>query len=297
MHDHELLISPAHPLTRPALAALALALLWIGESLAPMFLGRTRRAAHAIRNLALAALNASLLALVFAGATLGVSEWAKDSGVGLLRLVELPFWLHAGLALILLDLWQYLWHRLNHAVPALWRLHAVHHGDPDLDASSGVRFHVGEIALSGAARLAVLPALGATIEHLALYEFIVTPIVLFHHGNIRVPGRLDRLLRGMIVTPRMHWVHHSSFRPETDSNFASGLSLWDRLFGTFRLRDDPRTINLGLEGFDGRRSRTLIGMLASPFHSPTTPTAPPALASDAPAAPPLPSAPTPHRPD
>jgi len=293
--DLESPISPAHPLARPALAALALALLWIGESLAPMFLGRARRAAHAIRNLALAALNASILALVFAGATLGVSQWAKDSGVGLLRLIDLSPWLHTILALVLLDLWQYLWHRLNHAVPALWRFHAVHHSDPDLDASSGVRFHLGEIALSGAIRLAVLPALGATIEHLALYEFIVTPIVLFHHGNIRVPGRLDRLLRGLIVTPRMHWVHHSRLQPETDSNFSSGLSLWDRLFGTFRLRDDPGAITLGLDGFDDRRSRTLIGMLTSPFHS--TPTAPTAPTPGAPATPPFPSAPAPPDPD
>lgn len=257
-----------HPLTRPIVAAAVLAVLWIAEGVAPMFLGRAGRAGHAARHVALAAVNAAVLALVFAGATLGVSEWGAARGVGLLRLVALPPWAHAALALVLIDLWQYLWHRLNHRVPLLWRFHAVHHGDAEMDASSGLRFHTGEIALSGLARLAVLPVIGASVGHVALYELIVTPIVLFHHSNLRVPARLDRVLRVLIVTPWMHWVHHSRWQPETDSNYASGLSVWDRLFGTFRLRDDPRTISLGLDGYDGERSRTLAGMFLSPARKP-----------------------------
>jgi sterol desaturase/sphingolipid hydroxylase (fatty acid hydroxylase superfamily) len=253
-----------HPLTRPIVAAAVLAILWIAEGSLPMFLGRTRRAGHAARHLALAAINAGVLALFFAGATLAVSEWAAARGFGVLRVVALPAWAHWLLALVLIDLWQYFWHRLNHRVPILWRFHSVHHSDAELDASSGVRFHTGEIVLSGLARLAVLPALGATIEHVALYELIVTPIVLFHHSNIRVPQPLDRVLRLIIVTPWMHWVHHSRWQPETDSNYSSGLSVWDRVFGTFRLRDDPRAIRLGLDGYDGERSGTLTGMLVSP---------------------------------
>ncbi|MGD9791216.1 MAG: sterol desaturase family protein [Phycisphaerales bacterium] len=253
-----------HPLTRPIVAAAVLAALWIAEAIVPMFLGRTHRAGHAARHLALAAINAGVLALLFAGATLAVSAWAEARGLGLLRIIALPAWAHGVLALVLIDLWQYLWHRLNHRVPILWRFHAVHHSDAELDASSGVRFHTGEIVLSGLARLAVLPAIGATVEHVALYELIVTPIVLFHHSNLRVPARLDRVLRLVIVTPWMHWVHHSRLQPETDSNYSSGLSVWDRLFRTFRLRDDPRTISLGLDGHDGERSRTLAGMLFSP---------------------------------
>ncbi len=251
-------------LTRPLLAAGVLALLWIGEATVPMIVGRRRRIAHAARNFTLAALNAIVLAVVFAGAMLAASEWARREHVGLLRIVALPAWAHWTFALVLIDLWQYLWHRLNHRVPLLWSFHAVHHGDAEMDASSGVRFHVGEVAFSGLARLAVLPAIGATVEHLALYELIVTPIVLFHHSNVRVPARLDRALRLVIVTPWMHWVHHSRWHPETDSNFSSGLSIWDRLFGTVRLRDDPRTIHLGLDGYDGKRSGTLAGMVFSP---------------------------------
>lgn len=251
-------------ITRPAVAAGVLALLWIGEAVAPMVAGRTGRAAHAARNLTLGVLNAVVLAVVFAGAMLAVGEWAQRESLGLLRIVTLPAWVHWTLALVLIDAWQYAWHVLNHKLPLLWRFHAVHHSDAQMDASSGVRFHIGEVALSGLARLAILPTIGATVEHLALYELIVTPIVLFHHSNLRVPARLDRVLRLLIVTPGMHWVHHSRWRPETDSNFASGLSLWDRLFRTFRLRDDPAAINLGLDGYDGPRSSTLTGMLASP---------------------------------
>ena len=244
--------------------AAVLAVLWLIEGLAPMYAGRTHRLAHAVRHVTLAAINAAVLALVFAGVLLTASEWARSHDLGLLRRVALPAWAQALAALILIDLWQYLWHRLNHRVPLLWRFHSVHHSDAELDASSGVRFHTGEIALSALARAALIPVLGITIEHLALYELIVTPIVLFHHSNIRLPARADRVLRAIIVTPWMHWVHHSRWQPETDSNFASGLSIWDRLFGTFRLRDDPHTIRLGLDGFDGPRSATLTGMLASP---------------------------------
>lgn len=249
---------------RPTLAAAVLAVLWLIEGLVPMFAGRTHRLAHAVRHVALAAINAAVLVLVFAVLLLAASEWARSHNLGLLRLVALPAWAHTLAALVLIDLWQYLWHRLNHRVPLLWRFHSVHHSDAELDASSGVRFHTGEIALSALARAALIPALGVTIEHMALYELIVTPLVLFHHSNIRVPRHLDRLLRGIIVTPWMHWVHHSRWQPETDSNFASGLSIWDRLFGTFRLRDDPRTVHLGLDGFDTPRSSTLTGILASP---------------------------------
>lgn len=251
--------------SRPLIAAAVLALLWISESFAPMFFGRTRRVAHAARHIALAGINAAVLAVFFAGLLLAASEWARSLGLGLLRLVALHAWVHALVALLLIDMWQYLWHRLNHRVPLLWRFHSVHHSDAELDASSGVRFHTGEIALSALARAALIPLAGITIEHLVLYELIVTPIVLFHHSNIRIPRRLDRVLRIFIVTPWMHWVHHSRWRPETDSNFASGLSVWDRLFRTFRLRDDPRTIDMGLDGFDGPRSTTLSGVLLSPI--------------------------------
>src|SRR6187455_2343821 len=141
---------------RPLLGAAMLALLWSIESVAPMFAGRRRRLSHNVANLALGGINA-LIASGFAFAVLGVTEWARDRSFGLLNLAPLPVWLRWMGAIVLFDCWQYWWHRFNHRVPLLWRFHAVHHSDAEMDASSGVRFHTGEIVLSFLARLAVLP--------------------------------------------------------------------------------------------------------------------------------------------
>ncbi len=245
-------------------AAAVLALLWTAEAVAPMFSGRARRTSHIASNLGLAAVNAAV-AHGFAFAILVATESARAHGFGLLHWPALPVWAQWVLALILVDCWQYWWHRMNHTVPLLWRFHAIHHSDAELDASSGVRFHTVEIALSLLARLAVLPLLGVTVPQLVLYEAISLPVILFHHSNIRLGRRADSALRWLIVTPWMHWVHHSRWQPETDSNYSSLLSVWDRLFGSFRLRDKPQTINLGLDGWEERDWRTLPGMLAAPF--------------------------------
>jgi sterol desaturase/sphingolipid hydroxylase (fatty acid hydroxylase superfamily) len=169
------------------------------------------------------------------------------------------------LAILLFDCWQYWWHRINHRVPFLWRFHAVHHADAAMDATSGVRFHTLEIALSFAVRLLVLPLIGVTVPQLLLYEAMTLPIILFHHSNIRLPYRVDLALRWLIVTPWMHWVHHSRWQPETDSNYSSFLSVWDRIFGSFRLRERPQEIVQGLDGWEEREWRSLPGMLLAPF--------------------------------
>jgi len=248
-------------------AAAALAALWIAESVAPLFLGRNRRGSHLVANLGLAAINAALVATSVT-LILQVTEAAFTHHFGLLNLAPLPSWLHWTVAILLLDGWQYAFHRVTHAVPLLWRLHAVHHSDAELDVSTGVRFHVGEIALASVARLAVLPLLGVTLPELLLYETLVLPVVLFHHANVRLSERADRRLRWLIVTPRMHIVHHSTWQPETDSNFSAVLSIWDRLFGTFRLRERPEEIRLGLDGWSETQWRRLPGMLAAPFTRP-----------------------------
>lgn len=250
--------------SRAGIAAFALAVLWTVESVAPMFPGRRRRWSHGFANLALAAVN-GVVAYLFAAAVLDVTEWSRTSQVGLLHRRALPGWLHGLLAMLLFDAWQYWWHRLNHRVGFLWRFHAVHHADAELDVTSGVRFHTVEIALSFGARLVVLPLIGMTVVELLLYEAIALPIILFHHGNLAVPGPVDAALRPFIVTPWMHYVHHSRLQPETDSNYASLLSVWDRLFGSFRLRARPDEIALGLDGWAEHDWRTVPGMLAAPF--------------------------------
>ncbi len=172
------------------------------------------------------------------------------------------------LGVILIDLWMYVWHRLNHNVRLLWRFHAVHHADQEMDATSAVRFHTGEIILSGAARLFVLPMLGVTLPMLLIYELILLPVILFHHSNVRIANGTDGVLRSILVTPWMHWVHHSNLMEETNSNYGSVLSIWDRLFSSFRLRTDPSEIELGLSDDASESSwRSLGGMLIRPFIS------------------------------
>ncbi len=252
-------------LAKPAVATVALGVMWLLEGLIPMFEGRTRRSRHDLANAALGVFNAALVAFAFAGATWALTDRAAVAGFGALHWLGLEGAWGFVAAFLLIDLWQYAWHRLNHRVPALWRFHAVHHSDRELSASSGLRFHTGEIALSAAARLAVLPLLGVTVPQLLVYEAVLLPVVLFHHGNVRLPNSADRALRWLVVTPWMHWVHHSERQPQTDSNYSSVFSFWDRLFGSFRLVDDPRRITLGLEGTRRRDWDTLAGMLAMPF--------------------------------
>lgn len=257
---------PAELLTaRAVTATLFLTVLWVAEGAWPMFICRERRTAHYARNVTLGIANAAIVATVFAGALLIATEWADRADVGLLHWINAPQYLEWPIAILAVDAWQYAWHVANHKIPLLWRFHAVHHSDAEMDASTAVRFHTGEIALSALARILVLPALGVTMIHVAVYEAILLPIILFHHSNIHIPARIDRTVRTVIVTPWMHWVHHSDKQPETDSNYSSIFSFWDRIFRTFRLRPDPENIRLGLDDFAEAESRRFVGMLAIPF--------------------------------
>lgn len=254
------------PIAKPMLATVVLITLWILEGLLPAFSGRSRRGGHAAHNLAIGVLNIVVGTVLFGSALLLVTEWARQNSIGLLHWIKWPGWLEWALALLAFDLWMYTWHVLNHKVPTLWRFHSVHHADRELDVTSAVRFHTGEIILSMTARLAVLPLLGMTMPQLLFYEAVLLPVILFHHSNINIPPRLDAALRCIIPSPYMHWVHHSRLQPETDSNYGSVLSVWDRLFGTFRLRDEPHEIPMGLDDDQEEKQwRTLYGMLARPF--------------------------------
>jgi sterol desaturase/sphingolipid hydroxylase (fatty acid hydroxylase superfamily) len=154
-----------------------------------------------------------------------------------------------------------------HKVPLLWRLHRVHHTDVDLDVTSGVRFHPLEIALSLFIKIAVIAALGAPAVAVVVFEVLLNATALFNHANVRLPRSIDRILRAAIVTPDMHRVHHSVHRDETDSNYGFNLSVWDRLFGTYR--DQPRDghvgMTIGLDVFRSSRERWLPRLLIQPF--------------------------------
>lgn len=257
-------ISDAIAAARIVIAAAILALLWHIETIAPMVRDHRQRLRHGAANVGLAGINVIVgfgfaFALAFAADAGARHEW------GVLYRVALPEWQHWLLALVLFDAWQYAWHRLNHRVPFLWRFHAVHHADAEMDVTSAVRFHPVEIALSSIARLAVVPLLGMSLPMLLLYEAVALPVILFHHSNIRIGARLDRSLRWLLVTPWMHRVHHSHWQPETDSNYASLLSVWDRVFGSFQLRAHPERLRLGLDGWRDAEWRSLSGMIIAPL--------------------------------
>jgi len=256
--------------TKNAIVVLMLVALWAAESIVPMFAGRSRRVSHGAANVLLGMVNAIAGSLLFGTALLVATQWSRENSIGLMQHLPQawPLWMRFVIGLVLIDLWMYFWHRLNHNVPFLWRFHAVHHADRELDATSAVRFHTGEIILSGAARLILLPVLGVSLPMLLVYEIILLPVILFHHSNVRIARAADGILRPIIVTPWMHWVHHSMLREETNSNYGSVLSVWDRLFGSFRLRDNPSEIQLGLTDDTSEKSwRTLGGMLTRPFKS------------------------------
>jgi len=256
------------PFLKPMAIMAVLAVLWTFESIRPMFVVKSGRLRHDVNNLAIGIINALLAGLVFSALMLTVTVWSADQQIGLLHQIELVPWLELLIGLLLFDCWQYCWHRLNHRIQFFWRFHAVHHSDAAMDASSALRFHSIEILYSTAARLIILPLIGLSLQQVIIYEIILLPIILFQHSNIALPERVDRLLRVVIVTPRIHWVHHSCLKHETDSNYASLLSIWDRLFASFKLRDDPQNIVFGLgERFDGSEWNSVPGMLKQPFNA------------------------------
>jgi sterol desaturase/sphingolipid hydroxylase (fatty acid hydroxylase superfamily) len=246
-----------------------LALIWLLESWAPyyaQFLGRPgSKLRHDGKNLVLGLVN-SVISVVILVSLLGpVLAWTSSHGLGVLRLLSWPAWGETILAFVLLDLWIYIWHRANHSIPFLWRFHRMHHSETSLDATSGLRFHPGEIILSGLARLVVVPALGIGLPQLVLYETVLFFAVLFHHSNVSLPRWLDHGLLVVVVTPAMHRTHHSRWRPETDSNYGSVFSHWDRLLRSFRLRQDAREIRIGLSEFDEQKWQGIVGMLRTPL--------------------------------
>jgi len=249
-----------------SLALLVLLLAW--ETIDPFFKQLTTikdRSWHGIKNLALQALNALMIILVFIALWAWAAELSKTTGFGLLHLLELNTFVELLLALILFDVWTYWWHRMSHRIPFLWRFHRVHHSDNKMDVTSANRFHIGEILISSLLRIVVIFLIGAELSHIAIYEALMFPVVQFHHANIALPIWLDSFLRLFIPTPAMHKVHHSRVPVETDSNYSSMLSIWDRVFGSFRLQENQEGIKLGLKGYDTEEKQSLLGMLKEPF--------------------------------
>lgn len=179
-----------------------------------------------------------------------------------------PAWLDGGWAiladLLVLDLWIYFWHRANHTVPFLWRFHEIHHLDEFLDASSAVRFHAGEVLMSAAVRAVVIVLLDIPLASVLAFETLVLVAAVFQHSNVRLPRGFERLLSWVIVTPSIHWVHHHAVRQDTDSNYGTALSVWDRIFAT--LSPTPRTPEMEI-GVERARDSGFMALLVRPFQT------------------------------
>lgn len=193
-----------------------------------------------------------------------VMGWSGRGGIGLLRLVAMPTWIEWAAAFVLMDLSFYGWHRLNHEVQVLWRFHSVHHADPDMDATTSFRFHFGEIAYSSAFRALQVAVIGMSLEAYVLYEAVSQGCTLFHHSNLRLPLGLECVLNLVIVTPRMHGVHHSNIVAETNSNYSVVFRWWDVLGQSLRLNVPQCDVIIGASGYDAPQDNTLWRLMVMP---------------------------------
>jgi sterol desaturase/sphingolipid hydroxylase (fatty acid hydroxylase superfamily) len=196
---------------------------------------------------------------------LAVMDWASDQPFGVVHLVPMSVAAQFVLSFLLMDLTFYWWHVANHRLPFLWRFHNVHHIDPDLDVSTAFRFHFGEVALSAAFRAAQVSAIGLSAWMFAVYEVVFQANTLFHHSNVRLPIRVERLLNLVLVTPRMHGIHHSQVRDETNSNYSVVFSWWDRLHRTLGLNVPQSAIVIGVPAYSDASDNALPHALLLPF--------------------------------
>ncbi|MBX6741504.1 MAG: sterol desaturase family protein [Acetobacteraceae bacterium] len=218
-----------------------------------------------LRNLGVAALSAATLRMLEKPVVEPLSRMVERRRFGLLQWARPPPWLEVPLAAALMDYTLYVWHVLTHRVPILWRLHAVHHADLDLSASTALRFHFMEMAVSVPWRAAQVALLGIGPRALSTWQDFLFASILFHHSNLRLPLRLERRMVRFIVTPRMHGIHHSILEEEANSNWSSGLTIWDRLHGTLRLDVPQDRIIIGLAARRKPAEVTLPRILAMPF--------------------------------
>ena len=238
------------------------------EILAPCRPLSQSKATRWLNNISLVVLNTVILRIIFPAAAVGMADHAIQEQWGFFNQHAVPFPVAVLISVIILDGAIYLQHVMVHAVPALWRLHRVHHADLDFDVTTGSRFHPIEILLSMLIKFAVILLLGPPLLAVIIFEVLLNATSMFNHSNVRLPFAVDRIVRWFVVTPDMHRVHHSHLQHETNSNFGFNLSIWDRLFGTYRDQpEDGHTgMTIGIDTFrDAGHCIKLPGLLLMPF--------------------------------
>ncbi|MEL6743900.1 MAG: sterol desaturase family protein [Pseudomonadota bacterium] len=223
-------------------------------------------------NLAIIVLDSALVRLLFPAAAVGVALWAQSAGIGLFNWLDTPLWLAVLVSFVVLDFAVWASHVLSHKVPLFWRFHRMHHADRDIDVTTGLRFHPIEIIGSMLWKVGFVILLGAPAIAVVLFEIVLNGTAMFNHSNTKLPLKIDRVLRLVLVTPDMHRVHHSAIGDETDSNYGFNLPWWDRMFGTYidqpALGHDGMTI--GLDEWQDERPSRLGWSLALPFGNPAS---------------------------
>lgn len=241
-------------------------LVWL-ENRRPLRKSVESKIARNGRNLTMAGIAAVALQLFEQPVVKPLTELVERKKLGLLKVVKLPKLLETFLAIVLMDYTLYLWHVLTHRVPILWRFHLVHHVDLDLDASTAIRFHFGELIVSVLWRAAQIRLIGISPTSFAAWQLFLFPSILFQHSNVRLSPDLDNKLSRFIVTPRLHGIHHSAVQTETDSNWSSGLTVWDRIHGTFKNDVPQDEIVIGVPAYQDADEVVLTRILSLPFES------------------------------
>lgn len=247
------------------LAVGTFAVLYVFERKRPLRKQIEQKEINTIRNLVIASAAGLVINFLEKPVTDKLTEFVEKKNFGLLKILQLPKFLETTLAVVLLDYTLYIWHVLTHKLPFLWRFHQVHHADLDLTASTAIRFHFGEMTISVAFRAGQILLIGVSPKALQIWQSLLFLSVFFHHSNVRLPKGFEEKLEKIIVTPRLHGIHHSEKIEEMDSNWSSGLSIWDSLHGTFRNDIPQDEIRIGIPGFDSLDKVTFRKMLIEPF--------------------------------
>jgi len=237
----------------------------LAERFAPLRRSVESKFRRVVRNLGFAGVSLAVTTLLQAPLLQPVASWIVRDHIGLLQAIHWPRWIETAIGIILLDYTLWWWHWANHRVPFFWRFHLVHHADRDLDTSTALRFHFGEMALSIPVRAAQMILIGVEPRTLWLWQTILFASILFHHANVRLPRSFESVLVRLIVTPRMHGIHHSDRMDETNSNWSSLLSVWDVLHRTLRLDVPDERIVIGVPAYRDARDVTVGRMLLLPF--------------------------------
>jgi sterol desaturase/sphingolipid hydroxylase (fatty acid hydroxylase superfamily) len=249
----------------PLIGSAIFAALFVLERFSPLRHSTRSLIVRLVVNLAIAILMFVTAVAFVQPAAKWALHWSADKPFGLVHIVQFPVWLRFVLSFLLMDLGFYYWHVANHRVPILWRFHNVHHIDPDLDVTTAFRFHFGEIALSSGFSLLAVSLIGISGWAFAAYQILFQAEILFHHSNVRLPLRFERALCKVIVTPRMHGIHHSQVQRENNSNFGTLFTWWDRLHRTLGLNIPQSEIVIGIPGYSREEDNRVGSSLLMPF--------------------------------